>query len=377
MGVVVACAQCGAQLRAKDEYAGKSVRCPYCHTVNRLPARPNTTPELLDLQLCPICRKGVASNEDAVKGPQAVLYHRECFEIERARWRSHQAARVANPGSAIRSATPAKPATPTARPAPAAVPTRPAPSPLPAASGSSSGQLAPLDWPMDLRQLMDDWDEHSPGGLTEEVPPPLAWPGQGLLRRNGPLGKLLILLLALGMPLLVLGIALALFWGENWSAPEGKPTATVPTSATPASAEQPATSGYVAVAGMNLWLPLPTGFVSDATLPGLRNAEADATVAVSQTPRSFAEVRETLTAQAFAERGLKLFARRPETIAGDPGLMLQVQQGQAGSKRMQWLAVFGNEQRTFTVTASFPEKSTPLLSEPLRRTLLAARATAP
>lgn len=409
MGVVVACLRCGAQLRSKDEFIGKLVRCPYCHTINQLPDRPNTVSLEVDAQVCPICTRAVEAHDNSVKGPQGVVYHRECFEIERARWRSQQAARAASPSktppqplrppASLTPSQPLRPPTPSRTPpqplrpptsssltpsqplrppaTPAQTPSQPLPPPptAPATGGSSSTQLAPLEWSSDLRTLLDEWEAFPPGGLLE---PRRAFRWRWL-RRNSGLGKLLILLLAFAVPCLVVAVAAYVFFGNPrpGAVPAQPDTAAGPLLRPTNAAGQELPEGYAAIAGMDLWLPIPSGFVEDADLPGLTRSSDGVTVVVSKAPLPFADIVAGITSASIHERGLELLQRREMTIAHEPGLLIQVRSGQGKASQLQWIAIFGTAERTYSIVATFPEEDEDRFSEAMRRTLLAARYAGP
>ncbi len=93
MTVQVRCSNCGKVLVAKDEYAGRNVKCPRCQTRNRLPVKPGASspPEIAapahsPARLCVVCGNSFDTDGDQVQGSHGRLYHRRCYEQEQS-WR--------------------------------------------------------------------------------------------------------------------------------------------------------------------------------------------------------------------------------------------------------------------------------------------------
>ncbi len=273
MGIVVACQRCGAQLRSKDEFAGRPVRCPYCHTVNQLPGTPNYMSSDEQRQFCPICRGQFKDDDESVKGPQGVLYHRVCFELERVRWRAHQSARFKSGAQGTTPPTPIPVAIPTPpEPLPtspwslpnAPTPQPPSPqlqpiTPIPATPQEPQPQeLAPLQWPAGLEELLDDWDAHSPrvSGLAAQSSGPMWSPRARRIAR-----KLVVLTVSLLVPLLGLAVIIGVLYSSISSlhhspAQPDAATGEIPASTTESpSPSQPAPYDPLASLGFRLDIP--------------------------------------------------------------------------------------------------------------------------
>lgn len=113
MSVVTHCAQCGRELRSPDEYAGWKVKCPDCNTINRLPGERRSSQkaespaeEKPATPVCKLCGKA-ASGANRVNDTKGNVYHKVCYENERARRRAaHKAAQEAARGLETVSSSP-------------------------------------------------------------------------------------------------------------------------------------------------------------------------------------------------------------------------------------------------------------------------------
>jgi len=386
MGVVVACLRCGAQLRSKDEYAGRPVRCPYCHTINQLPERPNAAPAEAERQLCPLCGGRFEPSREQVKGPRGVLYHRECFELERARWRAHQSTRSkATAASSPLITTSAAPPAPTFRPPVSTPPARPAPTPAPtpmqatpfpapASSASQPCKLAPLEWPTGLRELLDEW-EASPYGapaatvLAPAQPSPL----KRLLRRK----RSLRILFGIGAAVPAMALIVMMYTMLIGTADRSR--ARIASTAGPAIvasgiATSPMPPGYVAIPKTDIWLLPPAGFLPSADLPGLVQSATGATVMVIEMKTPFTELRPNLESGNLTDQGTELLQQVSVTIDDQPGILVQTRRESADGAKLKWIATFGDSRRSCSLTATLPESLAADLSEVLCQTLLGAKS---
>lgn len=77
MTLIVPCTTCGRELRSQDRYAGLSVRCPQCGTINALPSEPVELPQTA---ICFLCGRDFTADPDLVKDTGGRYYHRQCYE---------------------------------------------------------------------------------------------------------------------------------------------------------------------------------------------------------------------------------------------------------------------------------------------------------
>ena len=117
----------------------------------------------------------------------------------------------------------------------------------------------------------------------------------------------------------------------------------------------PATSAPLPVTGTPLRLEPPSGFVPAATFPGFEMRDAAATLLVAELPAPFATVQAGFTEEALLTQGMVLEERGARSFSDLPGELIRLQQNAPnGVTYTKWLALFGDDERTFLVTAGVP-----------------------
>jgi len=99
MTVMTTCQKCGKRLWARDQFAGKAVRCPDCQTISRLPARPERATADADVGpgVCPVCEFDLAIDPDQVADSKGRRYHRACWEAIKAQRKARRAGKTPAP----------------------------------------------------------------------------------------------------------------------------------------------------------------------------------------------------------------------------------------------------------------------------------------
>jgi len=124
------------------------------------------------------------------------------------------------------------------------------------------------------------------------------------------------------------------------------------------------------VPGTNVTIELPAGFSPAAQFPGFYQAESGASIMVTELPGPFAEVREGMTKEGLATRGMVLLESHPVPVDGREALLLKVKQQAQGVDYIKWFLVAGDELGTTLVVGTFPSRTTESLSAPVRQALL-------
>ncbi len=122
---------------------------------------------------------------------------------------------------------------------------------------------------------------------------------------------------------------------------------------------------------VGLAIPQPSGFTKATSFYGFEQADTTSSVMLSKIPGPFAAVTKGFNKSTLATRGMELISKRSITIDNQPGLLLNVSQSAYGQKFLKWILVFGNEQDTKVITATFLIDNAPKLSENLKRVVLA------
>jgi len=122
---------------------------------------------------------------------------------------------------------------------------------------------------------------------------------------------------------------------------------------------------------VGLAIPQPVGFTKSALFYGFEQAQTSSSVVLSKIPGPFSAVTKGFNKETLATRGISLISKQSVKIDNQPGFLLQVAQPAAGEKFLKWILVFGNEESTTVVVATFLEENATKIGEPLKKVLLA------
>ncbi len=122
---------------------------------------------------------------------------------------------------------------------------------------------------------------------------------------------------------------------------------------------------------VGLAIPQPIGFEKSTSFYGFEQSSTASSVLLTVIPGPFTEVTKGLNKKGLATKGIALLSRQAIKIKNQPGFLLHVAQSAAGQKFLKWIVVFGDEQKTNIVTATFLSKNSAKLSEPLKKIVLA------
>jgi hypothetical protein len=134
-----------------------------------------------------------------------------------------------------------------------------------------------------------------------------------------------------------------------------------------------AATKLVPIAGTQVSLTQPAGFVTATDFPGFVQKATYSSVMVTELPAPFAQVTAGFTQTLLAGRGMTLLSRQARPFDGSSGLLLHVKQEASGIIFEKWIYTFGDAKQTILVTATFPQAQAPKLSSPLEATVLSAR----
>jgi hypothetical protein len=126
----------------------------------------------------------------------------------------------------------------------------------------------------------------------------------------------------------------------------------------------------VAFPDVELEILQPPGFDKATSFNGFQQSSIKASVALTSLPVSFRQISNGFNKKNLATRGMTLLSQQTIKIKNQPGLLLKVNQSAFGKKFGKWILVFGDDQKTNIVTASFLSKDAPKLSAPLKKVLL-------
>lgn len=95
---------------------------------------------------------------------------------------------------------------------------------------------------------------------------------------------------------------------------------------------------------------------------------------VTRIPGPYAELTRGFDAAPMKEQGMTLRQKQNIKMGNLPGMLLRLSQQAFGTNYEKWIAVFGNAEQTFMVTATYPETGAKQFSAPLKAVVLSARS---
>lgn len=130
---------------------------------------------------------------------------------------------------------------------------------------------------------------------------------------------------------------------------------------------------YVSFPSAGVKLIRPDGFDPANLFSGFQQPSTQSSVMVTALPGPFSQIGGGFTAERMKARGLMLKSKENISIDGNSGLLINLTQTAAGNEFSKWVVIFGNEQATKIVTATFPTTQTDKLSALLKSVVLSAK----
>ncbi len=131
-----------------------------------------------------------------------------------------------------------------------------------------------------------------------------------------------------------------------------------------------AESAALRIPGTGVSLTPPDGFVLADEFPGLKHPDTESSIMVTEMPFPADTLRASLTPERAAERGMVISDTETVELAGQEGSLYSIVQNVQGNVYQKWMAVFGSEEETVMVVATFLEKHASEMSAPTRAALL-------
>jgi hypothetical protein len=161
-----------------------------------------------------------------------------------------------------------------------------------------------------------------------------------------------------GLNVLVLGTT---FLGGDLASPSQPPPA-LNTSDT-----------YACIAGTNIQMLKPAGFIPSKTFPGFVQPESGAFIEVTQIPKPYASVAITMNRVSLSKRGVKLLSLDHLFVDHYSGILVRVNPLRQNQAEGQWIYLFGDDHKSTQVMASFPANREAEYSSALKAALLSVR----
>ncbi|WP_310482960.1 hypothetical protein [Chamaesiphon sp. VAR_48_metabat_403] len=128
---------------------------------------------------------------------------------------------------------------------------------------------------------------------------------------------------------------------------------------------------------VGLTIEQPIGFIKATSFYGFEQSATNSSVMLTKIPGPFSKVTQGFDKSNLATRGISLISKQTVKIDNQQGVLLQVTQSAYGEQFRKWVLVFGNEQSTQIVTATFLNEKAPTIGESLKKIVLAVAPSSP
>jgi hypothetical protein len=126
------------------------------------------------------------------------------------------------------------------------------------------------------------------------------------------------------------------------------------------------------VPGTQITLDPPDGFARADRFPGFQKPEAAASIMVTEMPAPYPQIRQAMTEQGLASRGMTLISSDKVQMSGAEALLVHVGQAANGIDFLKWMLVSGDEKQTVMIVATYPKAAAAKFGEPLKQSVLSA-----
>jgi len=129
----------------------------------------------------------------------------------------------------------------------------------------------------------------------------------------------------------------------------------------------------VRLPGTRVSLEPPSGFTPATQFSGFQNATVPASILVTELPGPAAAMKQGMTREALASRGMTLVQSSTARVDGDDASLLQVRQASSAGEVVKWMLIAGNAHRTVMIVGTYPATADSVVGDEIRQSLLTAR----
>jgi hypothetical protein len=112
---------------------------------------------------------------------------------------------------------------------------------------------------------------------------------------------------------------------------------------------------YVSFPASGVRIQQPAGFEKDDSFDGFSNSETQSSIMATTAPMPYAKVNGVFTKEQLKTRGWILRSRQEVKVDNLPGILIHFEQPLGNRVFLKWSLVFGDDQKTSIVTATFPK----------------------
>ncbi|MCU0728052.1 MAG: hypothetical protein MUE73_20070 [Planctomycetes bacterium] len=144
--------------------------------------------------------------------------------------------------------------------------------------------------------------------------------------------------------------------------------------AAPAPAgERPVDDGYRALGDSDVAIPVPEGFVPASSFIGFQNLAHGASFVLKTWDLPLETALGGCTAETFGAQQRRLLGREEVEIGSRTGVLFELALSRGGHDYREWFLVLGDGQRTIGLAGIFAAARAKLVSDLMRKTVLAVR----
>jgi hypothetical protein len=155
-----------------------------------------------------------------------------------------------------------------------------------------------------------------------------------------------------------------------------EPASALPVANNPASDADDKKSGlgeYVSFPAFGLMIRQPEGFEKADNFDGFGEPDTQSSIMVLSIPAPYSAVSAGMTKEQLKKRGWSLKTRDDVSVNGLLGILVHFEQPAGDEVFLKWSFMFGDDQKTTMVTATFPKAQEPALSARLKSAVLSLR----
>jgi hypothetical protein len=93
---------------------------------------------------------------------------------------------------------------------------------------------------------------------------------------------------------------------------------------------------------------------------------------VTEMPAPYPQIRQAMTEQGLASRGMTLISSDKVQMSGAEALLVHVGQAANGIDFLKWMLVSGDEKQTVMIVATYPKAAAAKFGDPLKQSVLSA-----
>lgn len=116
------------------------------------------------------------------------------------------------------------------------------------------------------------------------------------------------------------------------------------------------TADHIQVPGTKFFLIPPPDFTNATNFQGFQQMHSGSSIMVMEVPGPFSEASTGFTAEALKTKGVILKKKEVLKINGFEGMLIRAEQFANGIDYFKYILTFGNEQTSYMLMATFPQK---------------------